>query len=63
MIYIAVLAVIVAVLLGTAVVRSLGVHNQADFLVAGRKLAWPVLIFTLLCRFIVVPSGLSPFQG
>jgi SSS family solute:Na+ symporter len=52
MIYIAVLAVIVAVLLGTAVVRSLGVHSQADFLVAGRKLAWPVLIFTLLSSWI-----------
>ena len=29
-------------LLGTALVRSLGVKNQADFLVAGRKLTWPV---------------------
>ena len=52
MIYIVVLAVIVTVLLGTAVVRSLGVRNQADFLVAGRKLTWPVLIFTLLSSWI-----------
>ena len=52
MIYVIVLSVIVAVLLGTAVVRSLGVKNQADFLVAGRKLAWPVLVFTLLSSWI-----------
>src|SRR5690242_13204182 len=52
MIYAVVLSIIVAVLLVTAVVRSLGVKNQADFLVAGRKLAWPVLIFTLLSSWI-----------
>jgi SSS family solute:Na+ symporter len=52
MIYAAVLALIVAVLLGTALVRSLGVKNQADFLVAGRKLTWPVLVFTLLSSWI-----------
>ena len=52
MIYAVVLSIIVAVLLGTAVVRSLGVKNQADFLVAGRKLAWPVLVFTLLSSWI-----------
>ena len=52
MIYSVVLGIIVAVLLGTALVRSLGVKNQADFLVAGRKLTWPVLIFTLLSSWI-----------
>src|SRR5271169_3913492 len=52
MIYAAVLSIIVAVLLGTAVVRSLTVKNQADFLVAGRKLTWPVLVFTLLSSWI-----------
>jgi solute:Na+ symporter, SSS family len=52
MIYIVVLAIIVAVLLGTALVRSFSVRSQADFLVAGRKLAWPVLIFTLLSSWI-----------
>jgi SSS family solute:Na+ symporter len=52
MIYAVVLSLIVAVLLGTAVVRSLTVKNQADFLVAGRKLAWPVLVFTLLSSWI-----------
>src|ERR1022692_2040072 len=52
MIYAVVLSLIVAVLLGTAVVRSLTVKNQADFLVAGRKLTWPVLVFTLLSSWI-----------
>ena len=52
MIYIVVLGIIVAVLLGTALVRSFGVHSQADFLVAGRKLTWPILIFTLLSSWI-----------
>ncbi len=52
MIYIVVLGIIVAVLLTTALVRSRSVHSQADFLVAGRKLAWPVLIFTLLSSWI-----------
>ena len=52
MIYAVVLGIIVAVLLGTALVRSLGVRSQADFLVAGRKLTWPVLIFTLLSSWI-----------
>jgi Na+/proline symporter len=52
MIYAVVLSIIVAVLLGTAVLRSLTVKNQADFLVAGRKLTWPVLVFTLLASWI-----------
>lgn len=52
MIYIVVVTVIVAVLLATALVRSRSVKNQADFLVAGRKLTWPVLIFTLLSSWI-----------
>ncbi|MFB3829023.1 MAG: sodium:solute symporter [Bryobacteraceae bacterium] len=52
MIYVVVLATIVAVLLGTAVARSLAVRSQADFLVAGRQLTWPVLVFTLLSSWI-----------
>jgi SSS family solute:Na+ symporter/sodium/proline symporter len=52
MIYIAVLSVIVLVLLGTAWQRSRAVTSEADFLVAGRKLAWPVLVFTLLSSWI-----------
>src|SRR5260370_16686368 len=52
MIYVVVICVIVAVLLATAVLRSVRVHSQADFLVAGRTLRWPVLVFTLLSSWI-----------
>lgn len=52
MIYVVTVSVIVAVLLGTALLRSRKVKNQADFLVAGRKLTWPVLVFTLLSSWI-----------
>jgi len=52
MIYVVVISAIVAVLLATAVLRSVRVHSQADFLVAGRSLRWPVLIFTLLSSWI-----------
>ncbi|OPZ85190.1 MAG: Cation/acetate symporter ActP [bacterium ADurb.Bin429] len=52
MIYAIVLGVIVTVLLGTAVLRSRTVRSQADFLVAGRQLTWPVLVFTLLSSWI-----------
>ncbi|HTP89393.1 MAG TPA: sodium:solute symporter family protein [Bryobacteraceae bacterium] len=52
MIYIVVLAVAVGVLLVTTVVKMMGVRGSADFLVAGRKLPWHVLVFTLLSSWI-----------
>ena len=52
MIYIAVIAGVVAVLLTVTVFKALTVKNQADFLVAGRKLPWWVLVSTLLCSWI-----------
>lgn len=52
MIYIAVITTIVTVLLATAWIQMRAVRNQADFLVAGRKLTWPVLVFTLLSSWI-----------
>ncbi len=52
MIYIIVLASVVLVLLTVTVVKMRSVHNQADFLVAGRKLPWTVLVFTLLSSWI-----------
>lgn len=52
MIYVVVISAIVLVLLATAAYRARGVRSQADFLVAGRKLAWPVLVFTLLSSWI-----------
>jgi SSS family solute:Na+ symporter/sodium/proline symporter len=52
MIYAAVIAIIIAVLLATAFIKSRRVKSQADFLVAGRTLTWPVLVFTLLSSWI-----------
>lgn len=52
MIYAIVLTVVVATLCGVTIVKTLGVKNQTDFLVAGRKLPWPVLVFTLLSSWI-----------
>ncbi len=50
--YIVVLAVILVTLLGVGVWQSFKVRTEADFMVAGRRLAWPVLVFTLLSSWI-----------
>ncbi|MCX6625965.1 MAG: sodium:solute symporter family protein, partial [Acidobacteria bacterium] len=52
MIYAIVLGVVSATLLGVTVVKTLGVHNRSDYLVAGRSLPWTVLVFTLLSSWI-----------
>lgn len=52
MIYIVVIAAVVAVLTAVTIYKALLVRNQADFLVAGRKLPWAVLVFTLLSSWI-----------
>ncbi len=52
MIYIVVIASVVAVLLTVTIFKALTVKNEADFLVAGRKLPWYVLVSTLLCSWI-----------
>lgn len=52
MIYAIVLAIVVFTLCAVTVIKTLSVKNQADFLVAGRKLPWPVLVFTLLSSWI-----------
>jgi len=52
MIYVVVVSLVMAVLLTVTVLRTLKVHDHADFLVAGRKLPWPVLVFTLLSSWI-----------
>jgi SSS family solute:Na+ symporter/sodium/proline symporter len=52
MLYAVVLLVILAALLAVAVYKIRFVKKRADFLVAGRTLTWPVLIFTLLCSWI-----------
>jgi SSS family solute:Na+ symporter len=52
MIYIAVIAGVVAALSLVTILNALRVRNQADFLVAGRRLPWWVLVSTLLCSWI-----------
>ena len=52
MLYAAVLAVVVLTLVSVTVWKMRSVRNRADFLVAGRKLTWPVLVFTLLSSWI-----------
>jgi SSS family solute:Na+ symporter len=52
MLYAAVLIAIMAALLAVALYKLRTVKKRADFLVAGRSLGWPVLIFTLLSSWI-----------
>jgi len=52
MLYAVVLIGILVTLLGVSVARSLRVKTKADFVVAGRRLTWPVLVFTLLSSWI-----------
>jgi SSS family solute:Na+ symporter len=51
-IYGLVLGVVVAVLISVTAVKAFGVKTRDDFLVAGRKLPWGVLVFTLLSSWI-----------
>jgi len=51
-IYAIVLGLVIAVLCVVTIVKTVGVRNRADFLVAGRKLPWTVLVFTLLSSWI-----------
>ena len=50
--YIAVLVLILATLLAVGIWQSRKVRTKADFMVAGRGLGWPVLVFTLLSSWI-----------
>jgi len=52
MIYIVVIGLVMAVLLAVTILKAVQVHSHTDFLVAGRKLPWPVLVFTLLSSWI-----------
>ncbi|MBI4461314.1 MAG: sodium:solute symporter family protein [Acidobacteria bacterium] len=50
--YIAALVLILVTLLGVGIWQSFKVRTEADFIVAGRRLTWPVLVFTLLSSWI-----------
>jgi SSS family solute:Na+ symporter len=59
MIYAVAVCVMVATLCGVTIVKTMSVRTRADFMVAGRKLPWPVLVFTLLSSWIGAGSLLG----
>jgi solute:Na+ symporter, SSS family len=58
-IYAITISLVVLTLCCVAVLKARGIRNRADFLVAGRTLAWPVLVFTLLSSWIGAGSLLA----
>jgi SSS family solute:Na+ symporter/sodium/proline symporter len=61
--YAAVLIIFVLILIGVTIQRALQVKTKADFMLAGRKLAWPVLVFTLLSSWIGSGSFFAGAEG
>ncbi len=59
MIYAAFVALVVLLLCGITIYKTIRLKNEADFLVAGRTLSWPVLVFTLLSSWIGAGSLLA----
>ncbi|HEX4163876.1 MAG TPA: sodium:solute symporter family protein [Bryobacteraceae bacterium] len=59
MAYVLAVGLVVLLLCGITVYKTLGVKDTADFLVAGRSLSWPVLVFTLLSSWIGAGSLLA----
>jgi solute:Na+ symporter, SSS family len=52
MIYAVTVSLVVLLLCGITAYQTTHVKNRTDFLVAGRSLSWPVLVFTLLSSWI-----------
>ena len=59
MIYVITLSFVVVLLVSITVYKFTQVKTQNDFMVAGRKLSWPVLVFTLLSSWIGAGSLLG----
>src|SRR5215471_18805631 len=59
MIYAVVVSIVILVLCGVTIYKTISVRTRTDFFVAGRKLAWPVLVFTLLSSWIGAGSLLG----
>lgn len=59
MIYAVTISLLVALLVGITLFKTKQVKNKTDFLVAGRTLSWPVLVFTLLSSWIGAGSLLA----
>lgn len=59
MVYAVVVSAVILLLCGITAYKSTQVRNESDFLVAGRTLSWPVLVFTLLSSWIGAGSLLA----
>lgn len=59
MIYAVTVSVVLLLLCGITIYKTRAVKNRTDFLVAGRSLSWPVLVFTLLSSWIGAGSLLA----
>jgi SSS family solute:Na+ symporter/sodium/proline symporter len=59
MVYIVTVSLVVVLLCGITAYKARQVKNRTDFLVAGRTLSWPVLVFTLLSSWIGAGSLLA----
>jgi solute:Na+ symporter, SSS family len=59
MIYAITVSLVVLLLCGITIYKTTQVKNKTDFLVAGRTLSWPVLVFTLLSSWIGAGSLLA----
>jgi solute:Na+ symporter, SSS family len=59
MIYVVTLSFVVVLLVSITSYKFTQVKTQTDFMVAGRKLSWPVLVFTLLSSWIGAGSLLG----
>jgi SSS family solute:Na+ symporter len=59
MIYAVTISLVVLLLIGITIYKFTQVKTQTDFMVAGRKLSWPVLVFTLLSSWIGAGSLLG----
>ncbi len=59
MAYILAVTIVILLLCGITIYKTVGIKNKTDFLVAGRSLSWPVLVFTLLSSWIGAGSLLA----
>src|SRR3954454_1514608 len=59
MIYAVTVSLLVLLLVGITLFKTAQIKNKTDFLVAGRTLSWPVLVFTLLSSWIGAGSLLA----
>src|SRR5947208_13792701 len=59
MIYAVTIGLVLCVLVGITVLKTQRVQSSLDFMLAGRTLSWPVLVFTLLSSWIGAGSLLA----